>query len=311
MRVLLTGGAGMLGSSIAAEWRVQRPLDELIVATRQDADLRDRTQTREFFAASRPDAIIHAAAKVGSIQAKIAEPTTYLLDNLLLDSSVLSAAIELKIPELVYVSSAAIYPAEVRQPIVESDLLGGPLEAANEGYSLAKIAAGKVCEYASRQFGFRYRVVAPSNLYGPNDDYSLGHGHLVAAAIAKIHAATVAGNPTVEVWGDGTARREFTYVVDLAKWLVTQVGSLEDWPEVLNLGCGTDHSIAEYYEVAKKVVGYTGSFVFAPSKPSGVPQRLLDSTHARALGWNPTTSLEIGMAASYAKFLTSPLAERQ
>ena len=301
----------MLGSSIAAEWRVQRPLDELIVATRQDADLQDRIQTREFFAANRPDAVIHAAAKVGGIQAKIAQPTPYLLENLLLDSSVLSAAIELKIPELLYVSSAAIYPAEVRQPIVEVDLLGGPLEAANEGYSLAKIAGGKVCEYASRQFGFRYRVVAPSNLYGPNDDYSLGHGHLVAAAIAKIHAASVAGSPTVEVWGDGTARREFTYVRDLAQWLVSQIGSLDDWPDVLNLGCGTDHSIAEYYEVAKKVVGYTGSFVFDTSKPSGVPQRLLDSTRARALGWNPTTPLEAGMAASYAKFLTSPLAERR
>ena len=301
----------MLGSSIADEWRTQRPLDELIVATRQDADLRDRDQTRNFFAAKSPDAVIHAAARVGGIQAKLAQPTPYLLDNLLLDSSVLSAAIELKIPELVYVSSAAIYPADVRQPIVESDLLGGPLEAANEGYSLAKIAAGKVCEYASRQFGYRYRVVAPSNLYGPNDDYSLGHGHLVAAAIAKIHAAALAGSPTVEVWGDGTARREFTYVVDLARWLVGQVGSLENWPDLLNLGCGTDHSIAEYYEVARKVVGYTGSFVFDTSKPSGVPQRLLDSTRARALGWNPTTPLETGMAASYAKFLTSPLAERR
>ena len=301
----------MLGSSIVAEWRVQRPLDKLIVATRQDADLRDRAQTREFFASNRPDAIIHAAAKVGGIQAKIVQPTPYLLDNLLLDSSVLSAAIELKIPELLYVSSAAIYPAEVRQPIVESDLLGGPLEAANEGYSLAKIAAGKVCEYASRQFGFRYRVAAPSNLYGPNDDYSLGHGHLVAAAIAKIHSAEVAGNPTVEVWGDGTARREFTYVVDLAQWLVSQIGALEDWPAVLNLGCGADRSIAEYYEVAKQVVGYTGSFVFDTTKPSGVPKRLLDSTRARALGWNPPTSLEIGMAASYDKFLSSQPAERR
>lgn len=301
----------MLGSSIAAEWYAQRPLDELIVATRADVDLRDREQTQAFFTASRPDAIIHTAAKVGGIQAKLAQPTSYLLDNLLLDASVLSAAIALEVPELLYVSSAAIYPADVRQPIVESDLLGGPLEAANEGYSLAKIAAGKVCEYASRQFGFRYRAVAPSNLYGPNDDYSLGHGHLVAAAIAKIHVAKVAGSPTVEVWGDGTARREFTYVEDLAQWLVSQIGALQDWPDVLNLGCGIDHSIAEYYEVAKKVVGYSGSFIFDTTKPSGVPQRLLDSTRARELGWNPQTPLEIGMAASYDTFLSSQPAERR
>lgn len=299
----------MLGSSIAEQWQSQRPGDDLIVATRRDADLRDREQTLAFVTRSRPDAIIHAAAKVGGIQAKIAEPTTYLLDNLLLDTSVLSSALKLRVPELLYISSAAIYPESVSQPIDEDAILGGPLESANEGYALAKLAAGKVCEYASRQFGFSYRVAAPSNLYGPHDDYSLGHGHLVAAAIAKIHAARLSGSPTVEVWGDGTARREFTYVVDLAEWLVGQVGRLGDWPPVLNLGCGIDHSIADYYEAAKAVVGYTGSFAFDIDKPAGVHQRLLDSTRARALGWNPSTPIEAGMAASYKKFLTSQPAE--
>lgn len=298
----------MLGSSIAERWHTQRPDDDLVVATRSDADLRDRAQTRAFIERSKPDAIIHAAAKVGGIQAKIAQPTPYLLDNLLLDSSVLSAAIDLEIPELLYISSGAIYPASVAQPINEDDLLTGALEDANEGYALAKIAAGKVCAYASRQFGYSYRVAAPSNLYGPNDDYSLGQGHLVAAAIAKIHAARTNGDGTVEVWGDGTARREFTYVLDLAEWLVDQIGSLGEWPEVLNLGCGVDHSIADYYEAAKAVVGYTGAFSFDTSKPSGVPQRLLDSSRARALGWNPQTTIEAGMAASYEKFLASQAA---
>ena len=301
----------MLGSSIAAKWRTLRPNDELIVATRHDADLRDREATRAFLERSGADAIIHAASKVGGIQAKLSAPTPYLLENLLIDSSVLSAAIDLRIPELLYISSAAIYPAMVRQPIVEDDILGGPLEAANEGYALAKIAAGKVCEYASRQFGFSYKVAAPSNLYGPNDDYSVGQGHLIAAAIAKIHAARVAGDPIVPIWGDGTARREFTYVVDLAQWLVGQIGVLHRWPHLLNLGCGVDHTIAEYYDVAKAVVGYTGTFTFDPTKPAGVSRRLLDSGRARALGWNPQTPLETGMAASYEEFLTSIRAERR
>lgn len=301
----------MLGSSIASQWRELRPADQLIVATRQDVDLRDREQTRRFLEQAQPDAIIHAAAKVGGIQAKIAEPTPYLLDNLLLDSSLLSSAIELQIPELLYISSAAIYPESVEQPITEDALLSGRLESANEGYALAKIAASKVCEYASRQYGFSYKVAAPSNLYGPNDDYSLGHGHLVAAAIAKIHAAHEAGAPTVDIWGDGTARREFTYVMDLAEWLVSQIGVLDAWPTLLNLGCGFDHSIAEYYESARAAVGYTGSFVYDTSKPTGVHQRLLDSSQARQLGWNPQTTIETGMAASYDKFLASLLAERR
>lgn len=301
----------MLGSSIAEQWQGIRPNDKLIVATRRDADLRDREQTHRFLERSRPDAIIHAAAKVGGIQAKLSEPTPYLLDNLLLDSSVLSAAIELRVPELLYVSSAAIYPASARQPIGEDQVLDGQLESANEGYALAKIAAGKVCEYASEQFGFSYKVVAPSNLYGPNDDYSIGRGHLIAAAIAKIHAAHVSGALTVPIWGDGTARREFTYVMDLAQWVVSQIGTLDSWPAVLNLGCGQDHTVAEYYETAKSVIGYTGEFTFDPTKPSGVPQRLLDSTRARGLGWNPETPLASGIATSYEAFLASQQTERR
>jgi GDP-L-fucose synthase len=295
----------MLGRSFAAQWQKIRSSDELIVSTRADADLSDHAATRRFIESVQPDSIVHAAAKVGGISAKLAEPTPYLLDNLVLDSSVLSAAISSGVRELLYVGSGAIYPQDATQPIGEDAILGGPLERANEGYALAKIAAGKVCEYASRQFGFHYRVVAPSNLYGPNDDYSLGHGHLVAAALSKIHAAYVSGMDTVSVWGDGTARREFTYVVDLADWLVGQMGRLSTWPSLLNVGAGTDHSIAEYYEVAKRIVGFTGDFEYDASKPAGVAQRLLDSSRARALGWAPTTSLEDGMTESYSQFVAN------
>jgi GDP-L-fucose synthase len=295
----------MLGRSFAAQWQKTRSSDELIVSTRADADLSDHAATRRFIETVQPDSIVHAAAKVGGISAKLAEPTPYLIDNLVLDSSVLSAAITSGVQELLYVSSGAIYPEDATQPISEDAILGGPLEPANEGYALAKIAAGKVCEYASRQYGFSYRVVAPSNLYGPNDDYSLGHGHLVAAALSKIHAAHVSGADSVSVWGDGTARREFTYVVDLADWLVGQMGRLSMWPSLLNVGAGTDHTIAEYYEVAKRTVGYAGAFEYDSSKPAGVAQRLLDSSRARALGWAPTTSLEDGMAESYSQFVAS------
>lgn len=303
MRVVLTGGAGMLGSSIAQEWAVQRPEDELIVVTRAVVDLRDAKATRDVMASARPDAIIHAAARVAGIAEKLAKPATFLQENLQLDNSVISAAIALDIPELLYISSGAIYPAGLRQPLVEEDLLSGELEPANEGYALAKIAGGKLCSYASQQFGYAYRAAVPSNLYGPGDDYSAGRAHLVASTIAKAHEAVTAGSSIIPVWGDGTARREFTYAPDVAAWLVGQVGRLSAWPELLNLGVGTDYSIREYYEAAAAVTGFTGEFDYDTTKPTGVMQRLLDSRKARSLGWNPPTTLEDGYAACYASLL--------
>ena len=303
MRLLVTGGNGMLGRSIVSQWEKQRPNDDLTVVTRSEVDLRDKDATRVLIEKAKPDAIIHAAAKVGGIGQKLAEPTPFLLDNILLDSSVLSAAIDLRIPELLYVGSAAVYPAEYVRPIVESDLLGGPLESANEGYAIAKIAAAKICEYASRQYGLDFKVVLPSNLYGVHDHFELSNAHLVAATLAKVHEAKAAGSDTVSVWGDGSARREFTYSVDVAEWLVQQIGNLSAWPPTVNLGCGFDYSVAEYYETALEVVGFDGSLEFDTSKPSGVPQRLLDSSVARGLGWNPQTTLRDGMAATYADYV--------
>jgi GDP-L-fucose synthase len=303
VRLLVTGGNGMLGRSIVSQWQEQRPSDDLTIVTRAEVDLRDKAATRVVIEKAAPDAIIHAAAKVGGIGQKTAEPTGFLLDNVLLDSSVLSAAIDLRIPELLYVGSAAVYPAEYVRPIVESDLLGGPLEAANEGYAIAKIAAAKICEYASRQYGLDFKVVLPSNLYGVHDHFDLASAHLVAATLGKVHEAKASGSDVVSVWGDGTARREFTYSVDVAQWLVQQVGNLSAWPPTVNLGCGFDHSVAEYYETALDVVGFSGALEFDTSKPSGVPQRLLDSSVARGLGWNPQTTLRDGMAATYADYL--------
>ncbi|WP_185202557.1 NAD-dependent epimerase/dehydratase family protein [Glaciihabitans sp. INWT7] len=305
MRVILTGGRGMLGSSIAERWAIRRPYDELVLLTRDLVDLRDKDATREAVERIQPDSIVHAAAVVGGLAAKLANPTKYLLDNLLLDSSVISAAIDARVPELLYIGSAAVYPEHYRQPFLESDLLAAPLEPANEGYAIAKIAGIKLCEYASSEFGLDYRVALPSNLYGPNDDYSLSHGHLIAAAIAKVHAAHIAGDASVLIWGDGTARREFTYSLDLADWLVSQVGALSKWPTRLNLGVGHDHTITEYYDSARRAVGYAGGFQYDTGKPAGMRQRILDSGVAHTLGWLPQTALDDGIARVYQSYLAA------
>ena len=293
----------MLGSSIASAWTSLRPDDELVAVTREVVDLTDAVATREFIAANRPDAVIHAAARVAGIADKLASPATYLLDNLVIDSNVISGSIAATVPELLYISSGAIYPADIRQPLVESDVLSGQLEPANEGYALAKIAGGKLCSYASSQYGYSYRAIAPSNLYGPKDSFGAGRAHLVASTIAKMHDATAQGLDSVLVWGDGTARREFTFSEDLAAWIVTQIGQLARWPALLNAGVGFDHTIREYYEAAARVTGFSGTLEYDTTKPAGVMQRLLDSSAARNLGWNPTTSLDDGYAATYEGYL--------
>jgi len=305
VRILISGANGMLGRSIVAQVAAQRPEDELITLTRHDVDLRDRSDTRDFIERARPDAVIHAAAKVGGIGAKLAEPTIFLLDNLLLDTSVLAAAIDLRVPDFLYIGSAAVYPAKYVRPFVEEDMLTGHLEEANEGYAVSKIAAIKVCEYVTRQYSLNYKSALPSNLYGLHDHFELSNAHLVAATLAKMHEAKHAGLDVVSVWGDGTARREFTFATDVAVWLVEQIDKLDSWPSTLNLGWGSDHSVAEYYEVARDVVGFDGELEFDTSRPSGVPQRLIDSSAARSLGWSPTTSLREGMAATYADYLAN------
>jgi GDP-L-fucose synthase len=306
VRTLLTGGGGMLGRSFSDAWRALRPDSELVIATRAQCDLRDAAATAAFVGAVAPDSIVHMAAKVGGIGAKLATPVPYVLDNLRIDTNVIAAALEHCVPELLCMGSAAAYPERYVRPFVESDMLSGRLEEANAGYATAKLAAGSLCVAASRQHGVRYRVAVPSNLYGPYDRFSLADAHLVAAALAKVEQAHRTGSGNVTVWGDGTARREFTFAGDLAAWLVTQVGQLDTWPATLNVGCGKDHSVRTYYEVACQVVGFEGDLVFDTRRPSGVPRRLLDSGAARSLGWQPSTSLIDGMTQTYSALLTHP-----
>lgn len=295
----------MLGTSIRAEWDADVCGGELIPVTRKDADLSDTLATRRLIEQVAPDVVIHAAAHVGGIAANIANPTGFLMDNLVMDSNVYRAAMDAGVKNFLYFGSSCMYPKDYRQPLVESDMLAAPLEPTNEGYAISKIAAAKYAEYASTQFGLNYRVLIPSNLYGPNDDYSLGQGHLVAAAIAKVHAAKTSGAASVDVWGDGTARREFTYVGDLASWVVRSLASMGDWPVMMNVGFGDDHSVLDYYRAAVEVVGYEVELKTDPSKPAGMHQKLMSSEIARGFGWNPTTSLLEGMRTAYEQYLDS------
>jgi len=303
VRALLTGSAGMLGSSIVEAWKRLRPGDDLVGVDRPDLDLRDRGAVATLLRDVRPGAIIHVAAKVGGIGDRVAHPSAYLLDNLLLDTAVLSEAVEAGVQEFLYVSSAAIYPAEAPQPIGEDALLTGPLEGPLEPYAIAKIAGARYCSYVSREFGVHYRAMVPANMYGPGEDFSPERSHLVASALRKMHEAKTEGAAEVEVWGDGTARREVTYVGDVASFMVSAVGHLNEWPDLVNVGYGSDVTVREVYETARDVVGVDVELRFDASKPVGVHQRLLDSTRAGRLGWHPTTDIRTGMQLSYSAYI--------
>lgn len=295
----------MLGSSIVTKWNDLRPQDDVVGISRHDVDLRDPAATKAVLDDVRPDAVIHCAAQVGGIAANIADPTGFLMNNLTLDQSVINGARETGVEQFIYIGSSCMYPRNYRQPLLEGDVLAAPLEPTNEAYALAKISGSKFCEYVSTQYGVSYKTIIPSNLYGPNDDYTSGRSHLVAAAISKLNSAHEAGESDVEIWGDGTARREFTYVDDLGDWLVRFFDDQPEWPSLLNVGCGYDHSVLEYYQFAKEVVGFEGGFTFDVSKPAGMHQKLMDSSLARQFGWNPSTGILAGMTTAYERFLAT------
>ena len=303
MRVLITGAAGMLGRALTEEWSHSRGDDELIGITRADVDLRDATATFEAIDRIAPDVIVHTAARVGGIGANITAPAEFLSDNLQMDTSVIGAARQAGVDEFVYLGSSCMYPRDYRQPLVEADILQAPLEPTNEGYALAKIAGAKLCAYISREYGVNYRVIIPSNLYGPHDHFGSTASHLVAAALHKAHLAKQLGDDAIDVWGDGTARREFTYVGDLAGWIAEHIGQLPEWPEMMNVGFGKDYSVRELYEAALRAVEHRAELRFDLSKPAGIQRKLMDSSLAKQHGWDPRTDIDQGMARTYDAYL--------
>lgn len=301
MKVMVTGGRGMLGRALGRA--AEAVEDEYVLTGRLDADLTDAAAVDRLVSSIKPDLIVHAAAKVGGIAANMADQSGFLRENLLIDSHVLGAAREHGVGRLVYIGSSCMYPKDYRQPLVESDVLAAPLEPTNEGYAIAKIAGARYTQFASQEAGLNWRVVIPSNLYGPDDDYSPIRGHLVAAALRKAHEAKQSESPWIDVWGDGAARREFTFVGDVAEWLVRCVGGMHQWPSIMNIGYGLDHSVLDYYRAALDVVGVEAELRTDPSKPAGMRQKLMDSSVARGFGWEPRTGLIEGMTAAYARFV--------
>jgi len=293
-RVLVTGSAGMLGKAVCKS--LESPDIEIIKLTREKVDLRNSEDTFRFFSRHKPDLVVHCAALIGGISANVDGGSKYFLENIELDRSVLYSSRELKINDLIYVGSSCMYPANIDHPLKESEILTGALEPTNVNYALAKIVGLNITRSIATEDGLNWRVFVASNLYGPHDHFNPNRSHLLAAIIQKAIEAKENNSKTIEMWGNGEPRREFTYVDDFANWIALSSKLLNQLPIVLNTGIGIDYSVKEYYEKVLVALGLDVEITANPNKPSGNMRKLMDSSLAKEYGWLAPTDIDTGIA---------------
>ena len=303
---------------IASDARQSMPLSPpptIITRTHDQLDLTDQQAVRHFFATEQIDQVYLAAAKVGGIHANNTYPADFIYQNLMMQANVVDAAFRSGVKKLLILGSSCIYPRAAPQPMAESALLTGPLEPTNEPYAIAKIAGIKLCESYNRQYGashgLDYRSVMPTNLYGPGDNYHPENSHVIPALIRRFHEAKASSTPSVAIWGTGTPCREFLYVDDMAAASVhvmqlpktTYDQHTSPMQSHINVGWGSDITIAALAQAVAQAVGYQGQISFDTSKPDGAPRKLMDSRRLQSLGWQPQVALADGLARAYQDFL--------
>jgi GDP-L-fucose synthase len=302
IRVLLTGGYGMVGRNVREHPAASRV--HWIIPDRTQLNLKVPERVSDFLAESKADFVVHAAGRVGGIQANIAQPVNFLVDNLEMGKNVILAAREAGIKRLINLGSSCMYPRGSLEPLREDEILSGRLEPTNEAYALAKITVARLCEYIGHEdSSYEYKTLIPCNLYGRFDSFEPERSHLVAAIICKLHEAKLRGIDTVEIWGDGSARREFMYAGDFADAIVHAIQNFDSLPALMNVGVGEDHTVGEYYATAARVIGFNGGFTYAPEKPVGMDRKLVCIERQTAWGWHATTTLEQGVKLTYQYFL--------
>jgi len=300
-KIYVAGHRGMVGSAIVRALK-KAGHSQIIGRTSEELDLRDGGAVKEFFAQENPGYVIMAAARVGGIHYNSTAPYDFIYDNLIMSTNVIDAARQTKVKKLLFLGSSCIYPKLAPQPIKESSLLTGPLEATNEAYALAKIAGIKLCTFARQQYGCDFISAMPCNLYGPGDNFSLENSHVLPAIIRKMNEAKLKGDTAVKLWGTGLPLREFLHVDDLAQACLLLMDKYSELGTI-NLGSGQEITIQALAETIAMVVGYHGKLEFDKSKPDGTPRKIMDSSRIQALGWTPKTSLKQGIQEVYQWYL--------
>jgi len=295
--IYVAGKAGLVGSALCRRLTGEGYCN-LSGNSLGQLDLRDQRSVEDFFARTRPEYVFLAAAKVGGIQVNNTRPAEFIYDNLAIQTNVIHAAWRSNVNKLLFLGSSCIYPGLAPQPLKEEYLLTGSLEPTNQWYALAKIAGIKMAQAYRRQYGFRTICLMPTNLYGPGDNFDQETSHVLPALIRKFHEAKAAGTPHVEVWGSGRPRREFMHVDDLAAAAVFLMREYDE-EEIINVGTGTDLTIAELCDLVQEVTGYRGEVTYDTSKPDGTPRKLLDVSRLLGLGWRPSIGLREGIEQTY------------
>lgn len=309
IKILITGSSGMVGRNIVEFINTDNYV--LLTPSSKELNLLYKDSIDIYIKEHKPDFIIHCAGRVGGIQANIASPVSFLVDNIQMGINIIMSAYEYGVKNFINMSSSCMYPRNAENPLNEELILKGELEPTNEGYALAKISSTRLCEYINRENSdFKYKTVIPCNLYGKYDKFDPKHSHMLPAVIKKIHEAKENNLKEIDIWGDGEAKREFMYAEDLADFIYYAIKNFDLMPQNINVGLGHDYSINEYYKVIADVIGYKGEFIHDLSKPVGMKQKLIDDTNLKAFGWKYKTSLQNGIKKVYEYYLKEVLNDK-
>lgn len=296
-RIYVAGHRGLVGSAIYRLLK-KRGFENLITRTHSELELMDAVAVQKFFEETKPEFVFLAAAKVGGIHANSTYPANFIRENLVVQTNVIHESWRNDVEKLMFLGSSCIYPKLCPQPISEESLLTGELEPTNEAYALAKIAGIKTCQSYNQQYGTTFISAMPTNLYGINDNFHPENSHVLPALIRRFHEAKLADSESISIWGTGNPRREFLHSDDLADAVLFLMENYND-SEIVNIGCGEDQTIRVLAETIREVVGYSGSLEFDSSRPDGTPQKMLDISKIRVLGWTPAIPLKNGLEQVY------------
>ena len=297
-KIYVAGNTGLVGSAIIRMLK-GKGYDNILSSPSSHWDLTVQSRVEQFFRLNKPEYVFLAAAKVGGIGANSESPAHFIYDNLMIQTNIIDCAYRYGVKKLIFLGSSCIYPKFANQPITEDQLLTGPLEGSNDAYAIAKIAGIKMCQAYRQQYGFNAISVMPTNLYGPNDNFDINSGHVLPSLIAKFHGGlSHSEHYIINLWGDGTPKREFLHVDDLAEALYTCMENY-DSGEVINIGTGEDVTIKELAETIVKVTGYQNYYQWDVSKPNGTPRKVLNVDKIKSLGWEPKIGLLEGIESTY------------